>query len=297
MPSYSPSFEPSGVPSYSPTYGLLVMQSTQAVTGVTLDTANSALFQSSFTQSVANLLSVSSSIIKINSITAKTSRRRSLLSTGVYITYTVTTDTSTTVPALTSLMTTAVAAGTFTTALHNYGYGAASVVDYPVTVDLTPTSTPTRSPTFKPTLISPYPTAAPTFAPTVRSPPTYAPSISPSFVYPPILLTGGYINAFCGGSGTGNNPSAPLTPVAATSALIHKPAGMAFNRYGEMYFADTTNNCIRKVSNGTRTGVFFTTIGTICSHAFRPCTIWSYSFFPHTPSNYLFSCTFKYTYF
>ena len=272
MPSYSPSFEPSGVPSYSPTYGLLIMQSTQAVAGVTLDTANSALFQTSFTQSVANLLSVSSSIIKINSIAAKTSRRRSLLSTGVYITYTVTTDTSTTVPALTSLMTTAVAAGTFTTALHNYGYGAASVVDYPVTVDLTPTSTPTRSPTFKPTLISPYPTVAPTLAPTVKSPPTYAPSISPSFVYPAILLTGGYINAYCGGTGFGNSGS---TPIAATSALIHKPTGVTFNRFGEMYLVDSTNNCIRKVSNGTKPAGFLATIGT----NFPP------TIFPRTRSN------------
>ena len=225
------------------------MQATQTVLGVSLDTANTALFQNDFTLTVANVLSVSSDMIKINSITAKTSRRRSLLSTGVNIMYTVTTKASTTVTALTSTMSSAISKGTVTTSLQNYGYGAASVVDYPVTVDLTPTATPTNAPTYKPTLFSPYPSVLPTIVPTVKSPPTFAPSISPSFSYPPVLLTGGYISTFCGSSsGSGNSPTAPIP---ATSAQIHKPGGMVFNRYGEMFFGDSANNCIRKVSNGT----------------------------------------------
>ena len=256
IPSYKPSFEPSAAPSYEPTYGILIVQSTQAVSGVSVDIANTALFQTDFVQTVADTLSVSSDVIKINSITAKTSRRRSLLATGVYIMYTVTTKASTTVSVLTSLMTTAISDGTFTTSLHNYGYGAATVVDYPVTVDLTPTSTPTRAPSPIPTLISPYPTVSPTIAPSVKTPPTFTPSISPSFSYPPVLLTGGYINAYAG-SVTGCSGS---TPIAATSAQIHKPGGMAFNRYGEMYFTDAANNCIRKVSNGTKSSGFIATV-------------------------------------
>ena len=150
VPTRSPT---SAAPSYEPTQPVFVVLATQGVAGVSVATAQTTTFQTSFKATVAASLSLSASAVSITSVTA--SSRRQLLeapntplfvegsekrgldnnfsstglhltSTGVNVVYTITADATITLTAVTTKLETAVTAGTFTSALVSAGFTSAS---------------------------------------------------------------------------------------------------------------------------------------------------------------------------
>ena len=187
-PSYKPTFAPSqptvapsqlnqyrtnvptraptsAVPSYEPTQPVFIVLATQGIAGVSVATAQTTTFQTSFKATVADSLGLSASSITITSISAS-SRRLEASSTarfmeiskksgsentlqtigqdalsemigagksavvssssGVNVVYTIKADATITLTTVTTKLETAVTAGTFTTALVSAGFTSAS---------------------------------------------------------------------------------------------------------------------------------------------------------------------------
>jgi hypothetical protein len=69
----------------------------------------------------------------------------------------------------------------------------------------------------------------------------------------------GIITAFAGNSTTGNSPVFGYPSVAATSAMLNNPLGLAVDASGNVFIADTSNHMVRRVSRPS--GIIFTVAG------------------------------------
>lgn len=136
--------------------------SSQTISGVTLATALTPLFQETSIAIIALITGASAGNVKIVSITAVIGRakavRRDLLQSdadGVLMDYTMSIDNGD-ANSMEASLSSAILSGGFTQALQSTGYTTATAQTVPLVMNLSPTAMPTASPTTKPTGGSKY---------------------------------------------------------------------------------------------------------------------------------------------